>query len=122
MIAMFRLYHKESCGVSDIANHLGFSDAAASQMIERLVQRGFMERKEDPVDRRVKKLTLTEEGKAMVQKAMSSKAQWAENITRELSPDQLKTIGEALEIMIQAAHRMQDKNDTAQAEEKPPCA
>jgi len=108
MIALFHLYYKESCGVSDIADHLGFSDAASSQMVDRLVQRGFIERKEDPDDRRVKKLTLTEEGKDIVKKAMSSKMQWIEGLTLELTSTQQLTVAEALEILIDAAHRLQD--------------
>ncbi len=45
--ALMRLYHGELCGVSDIGGHLGISNAAASQMVERLVQMGLLERTED---------------------------------------------------------------------------
>jgi hypothetical protein len=39
--ALMRLYHGKLCGVSDIGRHLGISNAAASQMVERLIQQAL---------------------------------------------------------------------------------
>ena len=60
--ALFRLYYQGQCGVTDIADHLDVTSAAASQMIERLVQQGLLERSEDPNDRRVKQIDLSPAG------------------------------------------------------------
>ena len=35
--ALMRLYHGGGCGVSDLGLHLGVTNAAASQMIDKLV-------------------------------------------------------------------------------------
>jgi len=52
--------------VSAIAHHLQLSLAATSHLVERLVQRGLLDRTEDPSDRRQKRVDLTDEGRALV--------------------------------------------------------
>src|SRR5512142_1250571 len=59
--AMFEITRGHD-SVSDVGDALGISIAAASQMLERLVQLGLITRTEDREDRRVKKLVLTEKG------------------------------------------------------------
>ncbi len=54
--AMFHIRHGVD-GVSDIGDDLGVTSAAASQMLERLVQAGLVTRTEDPHDRRAKQGT-----------------------------------------------------------------
>ena len=44
---LFHLHHKESMGVTDLGEHLGVTSAAASQMLDRLVQLGLIQRSED---------------------------------------------------------------------------
>ena len=46
--AMFHIYHKGGCGVSDIGSDLGVTNSAASQMLERLVQLKLNRTLEDP--------------------------------------------------------------------------
>ena len=45
---LFHLHRANECGVSNIGEHLGVTNAAASQMIDRLVQQGLIERIENP--------------------------------------------------------------------------
>ena len=52
---LFHLHRAESIGVTDLGEHLGVTSAAASQMLEKLVQQDLIQRSEDPDDRRVKK-------------------------------------------------------------------
>jgi len=53
--ALIHLHHKGSSAVKGLADHLGVSNAAVSQMLERLVQDGIVQREEDPSDRRAKR-------------------------------------------------------------------
>ena len=46
----------------DVANHLGISKQAASQMVELLVQRGYVDRTQHPTDARSSVLSLTPKG------------------------------------------------------------
>jgi DNA-binding MarR family transcriptional regulator len=52
--------------VTDVADFLGVTNAAASRAIDRLVQRGLLDRTVSKEDRRAVDLALTEEGKALL--------------------------------------------------------
>lgn len=52
--------------VSEIADHLNLSLAATSHLVDRLVQRNVLARREDPDDRRRKIISLDEGGHALV--------------------------------------------------------
>jgi MarR family transcriptional regulator, organic hydroperoxide resistance regulator len=53
--------------ISAIAEHLDLSLAAASHLVERLVQRDLLTRGEDPHDRRLKRVELSPGGVALVE-------------------------------------------------------
>lgn len=50
------------CSVSDIAEHVGLSVAAASRLVDTLVERGLVVRQASTHDRRFVELRLSEEG------------------------------------------------------------
>ena len=56
----------------DVANHLGISKQAASQMVELLVQRGYVDRTRHPADARSSVLSLTVKGWACTRAAEES--------------------------------------------------
>ncbi len=100
---LFRLYHRGGCGVSDIGEDLGVTNAAASQMIDRLVQQGLIQRAEDPNDRRVKSLTLTQKGRALVEESIASRRRWMEELTQTLTPQEQEAIIQSLTLLTEAA-------------------
>jgi len=55
--------------VGDLAATLQRSTSAASRLADSLVQRGLVERQEDPEDRRAKRLTLSQAGRRLVDRA-----------------------------------------------------
>lgn len=104
MSVLFHLRHGKDCGVSTIGDHLGVTNAAASQMIDRLVQNGFVERKEDPQDRRVKQLSLTQKGMAIVQEGIKRRRHWIDELANELSIDDQNAVTSALNKVLHAAN------------------
>ena len=104
---LFRLYYSGQCGISDIGDHLGVTNAASSQMVDRLVQQGFIERSEDPHDRRSKNLVLTAKGRALVQDGIAARQSWMEQLTAALTPEQQESITTALVALTQAAQRLE---------------
>jgi len=107
--ALMRLYHSEACGVSDIGEHVGISNAAASQMVDRLVQMGLVERAEKPGDRRMKQLTLTAQGRTLVDKGVEARSHWMEELTEVLTDAQRDEISSALAQLIEAAQKLEMK-------------
>jgi DNA-binding MarR family transcriptional regulator len=100
-----RLYYGGSCGISDVGDHLGITNAATSQMVQRLVEQGLLERTEDPTDRRVKQLTLTTAGRALIRQGIEVRRRWLEELTAALPPEQQANIITALVDLTQAARQ-----------------
>lgn len=51
--------------ISELNRHVLLSQPALSRMVDRLAERGFLERQSDPADGRGVRLSLTEAGRAM---------------------------------------------------------
>jgi DNA-binding MarR family transcriptional regulator len=105
MHTLFQLHHCETCGVTEIGEFLGITNAAASQLVDRLVQSNLVTRNEDPTDRRAKQISLTDEGKEFVARGIDSRRKWMEQLTFELSIDEQELITDALTILTAAADK-----------------
>jgi len=116
MFALRYIYHKQECNISDIARELGVTNAAASQMLDRLVGQGFIRRQEDPHDRRNKRLTLTEKGGSLIRESAGAQRQWLEALVASMSPDELEKLAEAMEILAKRTSSVIE----AQFEKHPP--
>lgn len=101
--AMFHLHRRGSCGVTDLGDHLGVSSAASSQMLERLVQQGLILRAEDPEDRRVKQIVLTDEGQRVLEEGIRAREDWLIRLSQSLSESEKETIISGLHILIDKA-------------------
>ncbi|MEN8242713.1 MAG: MarR family transcriptional regulator [Chloroflexota bacterium] len=100
--------------VSDIGEELGVSNAAASQMLDRLVQEGLIFRTEDPDDRRVKQIKLTDQGSQRLQESIEARHSWLKEIALELSDPEKEKITQALHILIEKARILghEDQNES----------
>jgi DNA-binding MarR family transcriptional regulator len=67
---MHYLYLNEPSTSTDIANEFAIGKSAVTAQINRLFEKGFIERKRDENDRRVVYLYLTDEGKRLVEQGM----------------------------------------------------
>ncbi len=105
MNVLMRLRYSEHCAVSEIGTQMGISNAAASQLVDRLVQMDYVKRKEDPHDRRAKRLSLTPAGEALLERGIMARSRWVEELAGALSPEQQAMIVEALTLLTEAARR-----------------
>ena len=80
--------------------------AAASQMVERLVQGGLVGRTENPDDRRVRQITITTRGRALVDKGMHERYRWVDDLIGFLSPDQRAVVLKSLPVLIEAEKKL----------------
>ena len=104
--ALFHIFRGKS-SVSDIGDNLGVTSAAASQMLERLVQQGLILRKEDPNDRRVRQIVLTDKGRQILQESLAARQGWLESLARTLSDNEREQITAALNILIEKANQLE---------------
>lgn len=105
---LMRLFHGGMSGVSQIGDQLGVSDSAASQMVDRLVGMGLIQRTEDPQDRRAKCLELTPMGYSTVQEGVQARTKWLENLTDNFTTEQQELITSVLILMTEKANKLTD--------------
>lgn len=102
---LMRLYHGAPGGISEIGDELGVTTAAVSQAVDRLVQLGLVARQEDAADRRVRRLEVTEAGRALIERAIEARCRWLESLAEQLTPEQRALIVSALTLLTEAAHK-----------------
>jgi DNA-binding MarR family transcriptional regulator len=109
MSQMGALFHilRGSNSVSSIGEHLGVTSAAASQLLERLVQQGMIQRVEDPHDRRVRHIILTEGGRQLIREGFAARQGWLENLSTALTESEKVQIIEALDILIDRTNQVE---------------
>ena len=106
---LMQLHHKGACGMSEISERFEVTPAAASQLVDKLVQGGFILREEDPDDRRAKLLNLTEKGQELIQQGHVERYRWVDELGRKLTAEERAQVSEALDIMTRAAEELEEE-------------
>jgi MarR family transcriptional regulator, organic hydroperoxide resistance regulator len=106
---LMQLHYHKDCGVSDIGGRFDITSAAASQLVDKLVQSGLIQREEDPNDRRAKRLNLTDKGIGLIQQDIEKRYRWVNQLAEKLSAEERQKVAEALNIMIQAAQELESE-------------
>src|SRR5215218_2277885 len=86
--------------VAEAASCLMLSNSAASRAVDRLVRDGYIEREENPGDRRQKRLTLAPKGAELVQEMEGIAVDGLRQLTATLSPEECETMRALLVRMI----------------------
>lgn len=101
MGALMNIHRQGVCTVSDIGDELGVTSAAASQMLERLVQQELVERTEDPNDRRVKQIALTDKATRIIHENFRLQHAWLGELAGSFTPDEQAQVQAALRLLLE---------------------
>jgi MarR family transcriptional regulator for hemolysin len=82
-----------------LADELGVEGPSLVRLLDKLVDHGLVERREDPADRRAKIVTLTPEGQAHSQKASRVLDAFRANLLEGVSPDDIQASLRVLGVM-----------------------
>lgn len=117
--ALFRIRHKGVCGVSDLGEEMGVTNAAASQLLDKLVQQGLATRAEDPNDRRNKRIALTEAGLRISEQSMQARQGWLDQLADSLTPQEQAQVQAALELLIARAQALEPEAEPPSTVHRP---
>jgi DNA-binding MarR family transcriptional regulator len=107
---LMQLHYRHNCGVSDLSERFDITNAAASQLVDKLVQSGLIQRAEDPSDRRAKLLNLTDKGTDLIQQGLEGRYRWVDELAGKLNAEERAKVSEALKIMRQAAEELETES------------
>ncbi|MDQ4041200.1 MAG: MarR family transcriptional regulator [Actinomycetota bacterium] len=91
--------------LTELAELLSLSLPAVSRAIEVLQQRGYVVRREDDQDRRVKRVRITPAGRRVLERLMRIRLKMLERFTSTLSEDERADLVRALGPLVEKAHR-----------------
>ena len=101
--ALLLISEEEAIRMRELARKLGGSFSNATVLVDRLVERGFVERLMEPQDRRVVLVRATEDGRLLIEHLVTSWRSLTQPLLERLSTKDLKTVREALDILVKAA-------------------
>jgi len=107
---LFRIYHHGPASVNDLAEHLGVTKAAVSQLLDKLVADDLILRLEDARDRRSKQILLTDKGRDSVRASMQARHAWIDELADALTPQDKAAIQPALERLIACFRKICDND------------
>ncbi len=85
--------------VTQVGDALGVKANVATGIVQRLVERGLVERHEDPVDRRVRQLTVSAKGFALIEEMGSIILSKGRRLLERLNDAQLEQLRDILVAM-----------------------
>jgi len=94
----------QEVSVKELSDLLGLSLPATSRTVDGLLRRGFLSRHEDTEDRRIKRVRLTDDGRAVVQRIVTARLQGLEAYASTLSDEQR---GQLMAVLLDLPHKHQ---------------
>lgn len=97
---VFRLLARTPCNLQSVSATLGITSQGALKIINDMVEKGYVTRRDDPADGRVKRLELTDRATA----AMAQAARFHRQFERDLAARVGKEPVAALRLALEAIH------------------
>ena len=96
---LYQLYYRGPCEVLAFTRSLALSPAGASQLIERMVRQGWVGRLDDPADRRVRHVHLTESGRQLVADSIAARNEWVIRFGDRLTDDEKQQVVQVFRLL-----------------------
>jgi DNA-binding MarR family transcriptional regulator len=91
--------------IKQVAETLGRSVSATSRLLDQLVERGLIGRREDKQDRRAKRVFLKEEGWTFLRTFEQNRADAQLALMVYLAPEEQAQVAQAMALLAEAARR-----------------
>jgi DNA-binding MarR family transcriptional regulator len=100
---LFHVADNVGCHMGDVAKAFGVTLPAITHIVDRLEEKQFLSRADDPADRRVYILELTRAGRALVQELHGLQMRGVDGVLKRMSPDDRQRVIIGLEALVDAA-------------------
>lgn len=107
------LYLQGPSAVSRIADGLEVTLPAASQLVDRLVRKGLVQRRENELDRRLTTVELTDSGRAAAQEVRKRRSDWFRSVLGAMPEKQRSALRDGLEGFLRIALASEERIEQA---------
>ncbi len=94
--------HGPGCTMGELASRLGIGVSAATGLVDRLVERGVLERESDPADRRVVRVRMSPAGIRAGQEWYAAQILHTAAALSALSDGDIRRVAEAVNLLLRA--------------------
>jgi DNA-binding MarR family transcriptional regulator len=92
------LVEPESLRLCDLAERLGIDSPAVTRKVQHLEHLGLIARSPDPVDGRASRLVLTDDGRRSIERLLSARRTWLEELLSEWPTADREEFGRLLQL------------------------
>ncbi len=100
---LFLLFNRGAMRMSHLARVLGKNISTATGVVDRLVEEELIKREEDPEDRRVVLVTLTEKSRGLLESFIQRESHRTRGLLSRLNLGELDLVLKSMQIMAKAA-------------------
>ena len=100
---LFYVADHPGCHMGDVGKAFGVTLPAVTHIVDRLEEKAFLRRADDPVDRRAYVLELTRPGRTLVRELRGLQMRGVEGVLRRMSIDDRQRVIKGLEALVDAA-------------------
>ena len=101
LIVLASVANREADSAAGLCKTISYDPGAMTRMIDRLEQKGLIRRKPNPDDRRATNLEMTSAGKALYPQLLAAKDRIHAQFLRGFTKDEVRTLEDFLNRMIQ---------------------
>ncbi len=112
---LMRLYYRGPTSILAVRQELYGSRSAASQLIDKLVQLGLVERNEDSSDRRVKNIHLTDAGRRLVEQGIAARRRWLAELAQAFDLQEQEQYAAMLARLSHEAQALETREEAARS-------
>lgn len=112
MVSLLFLDEEGEQTIKGMAEMLGRSLSATSRLLDQLVGRGMIQRREDERDRRVKRVAITEQGRHFVEAIERQRADAQIAVMEYLSPEERAEAVKGMLLLVEATRRKRAQHES----------
>ena len=107
--SLFFIANWGSTNFTKLASALEVTPSNVTGIVDRLVEQGLVSRQENPEDRRMLMLRVTDKGEAIIANLRERRASHISEILAQLSLEELNSVFKGLTLLVQAAEAREGK-------------
>jgi len=105
MATLLLLDEEGELTIKQVAEHLSRSISATSRLLDQLVERGMISRREDEHDRRARRVAITERGRSLITTMEQERADTQIAVMEYLSAEERAEVTRAMTLLAEASSR-----------------
>jgi len=107
---IFVIGHSEGLNQDELSGSLGVDKTTTARIVKKLLNLDYVSRNHDPNDKRIYRLYLTPQARAMIPQIKQTLTAWADAISRGLSAAEKDQSQETLRRMAENARQFKENN------------